>query len=119
MVSLPTSCAPSQAICATWPDLAPLVEFAINDSASSLGSATWRACAEFNVELLLQYLRRPDHPGGAVALPPPVDGANGRPEHWQEVQEMLKFKMRWANPTCWYAGRGTMRRATRGNRSTT
>ena len=56
--------------------------------------ATWRTCAEFNFERLLPYLCRPNHLGGAEAPgpPPPVVGADGRPEH--EVQELLKFKMR-------------------------
>ena len=58
--------------------------------------ATWRTCAEFNVERLRPYLRRPDHLGGEAASPPPVIGADGRPEH--EVQELLKFKMRWGRP---------------------
>ena len=58
--------------------------------------ATWRTCTEFNIELLLLYLRRQDHLGGAAAPPPPVVGADGRLEH--EVQELLKFKMRWGWP---------------------
>ena len=71
-------------------------------------------------ERLRPYLRRPDHLGGEAAPPPPVVGADGRPEH--EVQELLKFKMRCQagdGPTCWCAGRGTTRRATHGSRSTT
>ena len=60
--------------------------------------ATERTCAEFNIERLRPYLHRPDHlpVGGAAAPPPPVVGADGRPEH--EVQELLKFKMRWGRP---------------------
>ena len=37
--------------------------------------------------------RRPDRLGGKAAPPPPLIGADGRPEH--EVQELLKFKVRW------------------------
>ena len=60
--------------------------------------ATERTCAEFNIERLRPYLHRPDHlpVGGAAAPPPPVVGTDGRPEH--DVQELLKFKMRWGRP---------------------
>jgi hypothetical protein len=59
--------------------------------------ATWRTHPEFNVERLRPYLRRPDHLGeDALVPPPPVLGADGRPEH--EVQELLKFKMRYGRP---------------------
>ena len=60
--------------------------------------ATWRLFPEFNVERLRPYLRRPDHLGGdADAGPPPPEiGADGAPEH--EVQELLKFKMRYGRP---------------------
>ena len=57
--------------------------------------ATWRTCAEFNVERLRPYLRRPDHLGGEAAPPQQVIGADGRPEH--EVQELLKFDVL----VCW------------------
>ena len=58
----------------------------------------WRVFPEFNVERLRPYLRRPDHLGGdADAGPPPPEiGADGAPEH--EVQELLKFKMRYGWP---------------------
>ena len=45
---------------------------------------------------------------------------DGRPEH--EVQELLKFKMRWGWPYVlvrWAGHVGTTRRATHGSRSTT
>ena len=62
--------------------------------------ATWRVFPEFNVERLRPYLRRPDGLGGAgdsdPGPPPPVVGAEGSPEH--EVQELLKFKMRYGRP---------------------
>ena len=58
--------------------------------------ATWRACDEFNVERLRPYHRRPDCLGGAPGPPPPVPGADGGPEY--EVQQLLKFKMRWGRP---------------------
>ena len=59
--------------------------------------ATWRTCPEFNVERLRPYLRRPEHLGEDVLVPPPpVVGADGELEH--EVQELLKFKMRYGRP---------------------
>ena len=58
--------------------------------------ATWRACDEFNVEHLLPNHRRPDCLGGAPGPPSPVPGADGGPEY--EVQQLLKFKMRWGRP---------------------
>ena len=69
----------------------------------------------------MQILRHLHHlDGRAAAAPPQVVGADGRPEY--EVQELLKFKteMRsgWGRPYLlmrWpAAGRGTMRRAIRG-----
>ena len=60
--------------------------------------ATWRIFPEFNVERLRPYLRRPDRLGGDsdVGPPPPAAGPDGVPEH--EVQELLKFKMRYGRP---------------------
>ena len=59
--------------------------------------ASWRVCPEFNVERLRPYLRRPDNLGGDLPPPPsPVAGADGAAEH--EVQELLKFKMRYGRP---------------------
>ena len=58
--------------------------------------ATWRACNEFNVEHLWKYLRCPDHLGSDVGPPAPVVCADGWPEY--EVQELLKFKMRYGQP---------------------
>ena len=58
--------------------------------------ATWRTFNEFNVERLRPYYRRSDHMGGGVGLPPPVVGSGGLLEY--EVQELLKFKMRWGRP---------------------
>ena len=60
--------------------------------------ATWRVFPEFNVERLRPYRRRPACLGGdSDAGPqPPVVGADGSPEH--EVQELLKFKMRYGRP---------------------
>ena len=60
--------------------------------------SSWRVFPEFNVERLRPYLRRPGHLGGDedVGPPPPVPGADGVPEH--EVQELLKFKMRFGRP---------------------
>ena len=56
-----------------------------------------RTCPEFNVERLRPYLRRPEHLGEDVLVPPPpVVGADGELEH--EVQELLKFKMRYGRP---------------------
>jgi hypothetical protein len=48
------------------------------------------------VERLLPYRRRPDHLGGDCWPPPPIPGADGRPEH--EVAELLRFKMRYSRP---------------------
>ena len=60
--------------------------------------ATWRVFPEFNVERLRPYLRRPAGLGGDsnTGPPPPVAGTDGAPEH--EVQELLKFKMRYGRP---------------------
>jgi len=60
--------------------------------------ATWRVFPEFNVERLRPYRRRPAHLGGDpdAGPPAPVVGADGAPEH--EVQELLKFKMRYGRP---------------------
>jgi transposase InsO family protein len=56
----------------------------------------WRVVPEFNVERLRPYRRRPDHLGGDFGPPPPIPGADGRPEH--EVAELLRFKMRYGRP---------------------
>ena len=62
--------------------------------------ATWRVSPEFNVERLRPrpYLRRPARLGGDsdVGPPPPAASPDGVPEH--EVQELLKFKMRYGRP---------------------
>ena len=60
--------------------------------------ATWRIFPEFSVERLRLYLRRLDRLGGDsdAGLPPPAAGPDGVPEH--EVQELLKFKMRYGRP---------------------
>ena len=58
--------------------------------------ATWCTFNEFNVERLRPYYRRSDHMGGGVGLPPPVVGSGGLLGY--EVQELLKFKMRWGRP---------------------
>ena len=60
--------------------------------------ATWRACDELQFELLRPYHRRPNGLCGAPGPPPspPFPGADGGPEF--EVQELLKFKMRWGQP---------------------
>ena len=61
--------------------------------------ATWRACDKFNVERLRSHHSRPDclgPLGGAPGPPPPVPGADGWLEY--EVQQLLKFKMRWGLP---------------------
>ena len=52
---------------------------------------TWRAFAEFNVERLRRYVRRPIHLGGDSAEPPPVIGADGALEH--VVAEILRFRL--------------------------
>ena len=46
--------------------------------------------------ILRPYHRRPNGLDGAPAPPPPAPGADGGPEY--EVQELLKFKMRWGRP---------------------
>jgi hypothetical protein len=56
----------------------------------------WRVVPEFNVERLLPYRRRPAHLGGDGGPPPPIPGADGRPEH--EVAELLRFKLRYGRP---------------------
>jgi hypothetical protein len=58
--------------------------------------AAWRVFQEFNVERLLPYLRRPDSLGGDAGPPPPVTSADGEQEH--EVQELLRFKLRYGRP---------------------
>jgi hypothetical protein len=58
--------------------------------------AVWRICPEFNVERLRPYLRRP---ADLSCEPPPslpVATPDGALEH--EVQELLKFKMRYGLP---------------------
>jgi hypothetical protein len=58
--------------------------------------AAWRVFPEFNVERLRPYLRRPDSLGGDAGPPPPVTSADGEQEH--EVQELLRFKLRYGRP---------------------
>ncbi len=57
----------------------------------------WRICPEFNVERLRPYLRCPAVLGGEPP-PPPVATPDGALEHHDEVQELLKFKMRYGRP---------------------
>ena len=60
--------------------------------------ATRRVFPELNVERLRTYLRGPDRLGGdSDAGPtPPAAGPHGVPEH--EMQELLKFKLRYDRP---------------------
>ena len=58
--------------------------------------AGWRTFPEFNVERLRPYLRRPATLGGEPPPPSPVAAPDGALEH--EVQELLKFKMRYGRP---------------------
>jgi hypothetical protein len=55
-----------------------------------------RPATEFNVERLRPYRHRTDHLGVDCGPPPPIPGADGRPEH--EVAELLRFKMRYGRP---------------------
>ena len=83
--------------------------------------ATCRTCAEFNIELLRPYLRRRDHLGGEAAPPPPVVGADGRPEQCGSMlcRSCSSSRCAEAGPTSCFAGWGTMCRATHGSRSKT
>ena len=56
----------------------------------------WRVVPEFYVERLRPYCRLPTHLGGDGGPPPPIPGADGRPEH--EVAELLRFKLRYGRP---------------------
>ena len=82
--------------------------------------AAWRVFPEFNVERLRPYARRPARWGGDPSPPPPVAGAAGLPEH--EVQELLRFKMRYGRPYVlvrWTGSDASGDLATRGSRWTT
>jgi hypothetical protein len=48
------------------------------------------------VERLRPYLCRPDSLGGDACPPPPVTSVDGKQEH--EVQELLRFKLRYCLP---------------------
>ena len=62
--------------------------------------ATWRVFPEFNVKRLRPYLCRAARLGGDADVGPqqPVLGADSAPEHHDEVQELLKFEMRFGRP---------------------